>query len=41
MKAKKVNFIPKGYNLMMPYLSVKGAAEAILFYKKVFGAKEK
>jgi PhnB protein len=40
MKAKKVNFIPKGYNLVMPYLSVKGAAEAIAFYKKVFGVKE-
>lgn len=40
MKAKKVNFIPKGYNVVTPYLSVKGAAEAIAFYKKVFGAKE-
>ncbi len=40
MKAKKVNFIPKGYNLVTPYLSIKGAAAAIAFYKKVFGAKE-
>ena len=40
MKAKKVSFIPEGYNVVTPYLSVKGAAEAIAFYKKVFGAKE-
>lgn len=37
---KKVNFIPKGYNVVTPYLSIKGAAKAIAFYKKVFGAKE-
>jgi PhnB protein len=40
MKNKKVNFIPKGYNTVTPYLSVDGAADAISFYKKVFGAKE-
>lgn len=40
MKAKKVNFIPKGYNPVTPYLSIKGAAEAIAFYRKVFGFKE-
>jgi len=40
MKAKKIKFIPKGYNIVTPYLSVNGAAEAIVFYKKIFGAKE-
>lgn len=40
MKTKKVNFLPKGYHAVTPYLSVKGAASAIAFYKKVFGAKE-
>lgn len=28
------------YNAVMPYLCVKGAADAITFYKKAFGAKE-
>jgi len=40
MPAKKVNFIPKGYQVVTPYLAVAGASEAIVFYKKVFGAKE-
>ena len=40
MNAKKPKFIPKGYNVVTPYLSVNGAAEAIAFYKKIFGAKE-
>lgn len=31
---------PKGYQAVTPYLCVKGAAEAIAFYKKAFGAKE-
>lgn len=38
-KSKKVNYIQKGYNNITPYLIVKGAAEAIKFYQKVFGAK--
>ena len=33
--------IPEGYPRVMPYLSVDGAAEAINFYGKVFGAKER
>ncbi len=37
--AKKVNPIPKGYHSVTPYLMVKGAAKAIDFYKKAFGAK--
>ena len=40
MKPSKVNFIPKGYQTVTPYLCVKGAARAIEFYKKAFGAKE-
>lgn len=38
--AKKVRAIPKGYRSVTPYLCVNGAAEAIRFYKKAFGAKE-
>ena len=32
--------IPAGYHEVTPYLSVRGAAEAIDFYKKAFGAAE-
>jgi PhnB protein len=32
--------IPQGYHSVTPYLIVKGAAGAIDFYKKAFGAKE-
>src|SRR6266436_9734080 len=34
----KVNYIPKGYNTVTPYLVIKGAAKAIEYYKNVFGA---
>ena len=37
----KVRAIPDGYHAITPYLVVKGAARAIDFYKKVFGAREK
>src|SRR5262249_8476332 len=37
---RKVPYMPKGYQAVTPYLSVRGAAEAIQFYKKAFGAKE-
>jgi PhnB protein len=33
--------VPDGYRTVTPYLTVKGAAQAIEFYKKAFGAKEK
>jgi PhnB protein len=36
----KVSYIPKDYNSVTPYLIVKGAAKAIDYYKKVFGATE-
>jgi PhnB protein len=32
--------VPAGYHTVTPYLYVKGAAEAIEFYKKAFGAEE-
>src|SRR5438105_10792066 len=34
----KVSHIPQGYNSITPYLVIKGAAQAIEYYKKVFGA---
>lgn len=37
---KKVSPIPAGYHAVTPYLSIRGAAEALEFYKKAFGAKE-
>ena len=37
---KKVQPIPAGYSAITPYLSVRGATQAIEFYKKAFGAKE-
>jgi PhnB protein len=32
--------IPEGYHTITPYLSIKGAADAIDFYKRAFGATE-
>ncbi|HJS78115.1 MAG TPA: VOC family protein, partial [Burkholderiales bacterium] len=37
---KKVQPIPKDYNVITPYLAIRGAARAIDFYKNAFGAKE-
>ena len=34
-----VNPIPDGYHTVTPYMIVKGAAEAIEFYQKAFGAE--
>ncbi len=36
----RVKPIPEGYHSVTPYLCIDGAAEAIEFYKKAFGAKE-
>lgn len=36
----KVNYIPKDYRSVTPYLTIKGADKAIEFYKKAFGAQE-
>ncbi|HEY2345183.1 MAG TPA: VOC family protein [Xanthomonadaceae bacterium] len=38
---RKVAAIPRGYHTATPYLVVKGAAEALAFYVKAFGAKQK
>jgi PhnB protein len=38
--AKTVKPIPEGYHTVTPYLICKGAAGAIEFYKKAFGAVE-
>jgi len=40
VQAKKVAPIPKGYHSVTPYLCIRGAAQALEFYKKAFGAKE-
>jgi len=37
--AKKVDPIPQGYHSVTPSLVIRGAREAIEFYKKVFGAE--
>jgi PhnB protein len=36
----KVSYIPQDYSTITPYLVIKGAAQAIEYYKKVFGATE-
>ncbi len=36
----RVSPIPAGYHAVTPYLSIKGAAKAIDFYRRAFGAKE-
>ena len=36
----KVQPIPKGYEGATPYLIIKGASNALDFYKKAFGATE-
>jgi uncharacterized glyoxalase superfamily protein PhnB len=37
----KVKAVPDGYHTITPYLAVAGAAEALEFYKKAFGAEER
>jgi len=32
--------IPQGYSSVVPYISVKGASDAIAFYREAFGAEE-
>lgn len=38
--ANAVKAIPDGYHTITPYLSIRGAAQAIEFYKKAFGVTE-
>jgi PhnB protein len=37
---RRVRPVPAGYHTATPYLTVKGAADAIDFYTRAFGAKE-
>lgn len=37
----KVKPVPDGYATVTPFLNVKGASDAIEFYKKAFGAEER
>jgi uncharacterized glyoxalase superfamily protein PhnB len=39
-KRKGVEPVPKGFHSVTPYLAVNGAAQALEWYKKAFGAKE-
>jgi PhnB protein len=39
--AERKSATPEGYNTVMPYLRVRGAAVAVEFYKKAFGAKKR
>jgi PhnB protein len=39
--ATKVQHIPRGYHTVIPTLTVRDTAQALEFYKKAFGAKEK
>src|SRR4051794_26103818 len=38
--SREVSPIPEGYRSITPYLVVKGAAEAVTFYERAFGAIE-
>ena len=37
----KTKYIPEGYHAVTPYLTVKNPKEAIAFYKRAFGARER
>ncbi len=39
--SKKVRPIPEGFHSLTPYLAVRGAAQAIDWYKRAFGARER
>src|SRR4051812_17253017 len=39
--AMPVKPVPEGYHTVTPYLTLDNAAEAIEFYKRAFGAKER
>jgi len=36
----RINPIPEGFHTVTPYVTIKGAAKAIEFYKEAFGATE-
>ena len=37
----QVKAVPEGFTTVTPFLNIKGAAEAIEFYKKAFGAEQR
>jgi PhnB protein len=37
----KAKYIPEGFHAVTPYLTVKNAGQAIEFYKRAFGARER
>lgn len=39
--SSKAKPVPEGYHTVTPYLSVRGAAKAIDFYKRAFGAQQR
>lgn len=39
--SSKIKAIPDGFHSLTPYLGVRGAAQAIDFYKRAFGASER
>ena len=39
-RSRKFEPVPKVFRTVTPYLAIKGAAQAIEWYEKVFGAKE-
>ncbi|MEM7126261.1 MAG: VOC family protein [Chloroflexota bacterium] len=39
--SNKVNYVPAGYAIVTPYLTVPNASEAIQFYEEAFGATER
>ena len=39
-RVKRVQPVPKGFHSVTPQLTVRGAAQAIDFYRRAFGAKE-
>jgi len=38
--SKRFDRIPKGFHTVTPYLAINGAAQALEWYKRAFGAKE-
>lgn len=40
VESRKVQPIPEGYHSLAPYLAIRGATQAIEFYKNAFGATE-
>jgi len=40
MVTNKINSVPDGYHTITPYLVIRGAAQAIDYYKQAFGATE-